>query len=121
MTSINKLQFRNLVQTFTKRITDSSMNDTFNSLTKRGDSRNNSRNDENLNEDLNGNKSPRGRLGKVNINISDDRSSSPGPKNDDNRLELSVLQSKFESFCKTQESMSSILNVRVIKQRFMDF
>jgi len=74
MSSINKLQFRNLVQAFTKRITDSNMNDTFNLLTKRGDSRNNSRNDENLNEDLNANKSPRGRLGKVNVNGGQERS-----------------------------------------------
>ena len=32
-----------------------------------------------------------------------------------------MLQTKFESFCKTSESMTSILNVKQIKQRFADF
>ena len=37
------------------------------------------------------------------------------------RLEVSTLQAKFETFCKNQESLSSILNVKVIRQRFSDF
>lgn len=46
MSSINKLQYRNLVQVFTKRVSDSSINDIFNSFTKKSDSRNVSRNDD---------------------------------------------------------------------------
>ena len=37
------------------------------------------------------------------------------------KLDLGALQNKFESFCKNQESMVSILNVKLIKQRFADF
>lgn len=51
MASLNKLQYRTLVQAFTKRITDSAVNDIFNSLTKKSDSK--LRSDENINTDLN--------------------------------------------------------------------
>ena len=71
MTSINKLQFRNLVQSFTKKITDSSVNDIFNVLAKSG-SRNTSRNDENMKEDINAKKgiSPNaGKASKIKITV----------------------------------------------------
>lgn len=99
MSSINKLQYRNLVQVFTKRIIDSSINDIFNFLTKKSESKNASatRNDEN--------KSPRNQ----------------SAAQADGRLEVSTLQAKFETFCKNQESLSSILNVKLIRQRFADF
>jgi len=63
LTSINKLQFRNLVQSFTKKITDSSVNDIFNVLAKSG-SRNTSRNDENMKEDINA-----GKASKIKITV----------------------------------------------------
>ena len=47
--------------------------------------------------------------------------SSTSPNREVDYLEVSKLQEKFDSFCKTSESMTSLLNVKAIKQRFADF
>ena len=52
----------------------------------------------------------------------EDPSSSATPVASENlKVDLNALQGKFEAFCKNQESMVSILNVKLIKQRFADF
>ena len=52
----------------------------------------------------------------------EDPSSSATPVASENlKVDLNALQAKFEAFCKNQESMVSILNVKFIKQRFADF
>ena len=40
---------------------------------------------------------------------------------DNVKLDINSLQSKFESFAKNSDGMSSILNVKLIRQRFTDF
>ena len=39
----------------------------------------------------------------------------------DVKLNLELLQSKFDSFVKTSDSMSSICNIKLINQKFADF
>ena len=64
----------------------------------------------------------KGRRG-LNVNVSPHGSprGSPRASPRDVNLELKVLQNKFDSFVKTSDSMTSILNVKLIRQRFTDF
>ena len=59
----------------------------------------------------------------LNVNVSprDSQGSPRAGSPRDVKLDLNVLQVKFDSFVKTSDSMSSILNVKLIKQRFADF
>lgn len=86
----------------------------------RGSSKNRRKNGINVNVMIRnefGDHSGTGGRQRLNSSISPSKDS---PR-DNVKLDLAVLQNKFESFCKSQESMASILNVKLIRQRFADF
>lgn len=83
MMFVDKRQFRALAGAFVDKVTDSSLNDVFNSFFKKKEDKK-EKNDENLNEDLNASKkgkdvSPRSRR-KLNVNVGSGLGSQGSPR-----------------------------------------
>ena len=118
----SKNEAKQLFQAFVK-LSEQQCNDIFNHLTKKPEPKKDKKKENQSPSNARG--TPTGRGGGLNVNRLRQEEEGSGlspPITPENvRLDLAALQNKFESFCKNQESMVSILNVKLIKQRFADF